>query len=112
MAGAKSTSGYIYGLYKRERVLAIAHSKEGRDAKRRWDEALRGNTPDPGWTTRLGDMGRVLGITAVAVGKLLERLGYRSDIRPDGYVAWVRALTQVGLPDALTSFQDRPFRSA
>jgi hypothetical protein len=73
------TGGYTYGLYKRERVLAIAQSKEGRDAKRRWNETLRGNRPNPGWTTRLGDMGRMLGITAVAVGKLLERLGYRTD---------------------------------
>jgi hypothetical protein len=40
---------------------------------------LLGTTPDPGWTTRLGDIGRQLGITAVATGKLLERLGYRSD---------------------------------
>jgi hypothetical protein len=63
----------------RERVLAVAQSTEGRDAKRRWDETLRGNTPNPGWTTRLGDMGRVLGITAVATGKLLERLGHRSN---------------------------------
>src|ERR1700733_11765428 len=30
----KRSGGYIYGLYKRERVLAIAQSKEGRDAKR------------------------------------------------------------------------------
>jgi hypothetical protein len=40
---------------------------------------LRGNTPNPGWTTRLGDMGRVLGITAVSVGRILELLGYRSN---------------------------------
>jgi hypothetical protein len=60
-------------------VLAVAQSTEGRLAKRRWDETLRGKTPNPGWTTRLGDMGRELGITAVATGKMLERLGYRSD---------------------------------
>jgi hypothetical protein len=69
----KSTSADTYmGCISAIRVLAVAQSTEGRDAKRRWDETLRGNTPDPGWTTRLGDMGRVLGITAVAVGKLLE----------------------------------------
>jgi hypothetical protein len=51
----KVTGGYTYGLYKRERVLAVARSKEGLDAKRRWDETLRGNTPNFGWTTRLGD---------------------------------------------------------
>jgi hypothetical protein len=56
----KHTGGYTYGLYKRDRVLAIAQSTEGRAAKRRWDETLRGNTPNPEWTTRLGDMGRVL----------------------------------------------------
>jgi hypothetical protein len=61
-----------------DRVLAVAQSKEGLDAKRRWDETLRGDRPNPGWTTRLGDMGRVLGITAVAVGRILELLGYRS----------------------------------
>jgi hypothetical protein len=75
----KLTGGYTYGLYKRERVLAVAQSKDGFDAKRRWDDTLRGNIPDPGWTTRLGDMGRVLGITAVAVGRILELLGYRSN---------------------------------
>jgi hypothetical protein len=77
----KLTGGYTYGLYKRERVLAVAQSKEGLDAKRRWDETLRGNTPNPGWTTRLGDMGRALGIAAVAVGRILELLGYRSNSR-------------------------------
>lgn len=66
---------YTYGLYKRERVLAAAQSTEGRTAKRLWDETLRGNTPNPGWTTRLGDIGQALGITAVAAGKLLELLG-------------------------------------
>jgi hypothetical protein len=29
--------------------------------------------------TRLGDIGRALGITAIAAGKLLELLGYRSN---------------------------------
>ena len=73
----KNTGEYTYGLYKRERVLAAAQTTEGQAAKRRWDEMLRGNTPNPGWTTRLGHIGQALGITAVAVGKLLERLGYR-----------------------------------
>jgi hypothetical protein len=58
-------------------VLAVAQSTEGRAAKRRWDETLRGNTPNTGWTTRHGDIGRALGVTAIAVGKLLELLGYR-----------------------------------
>jgi hypothetical protein len=75
----KLTGGYTYGLYKRDRVLAVAQSTEGRAAKRRWDETLRGITPNPGWTTRLGDIGRQLGITAVAAGKILELLGYRSN---------------------------------
>ena len=48
-------------------------------AKRRWDETLRGFIPNPGWTTRLGDIGRAFGITAVATGRILEQLGYRSD---------------------------------
>jgi hypothetical protein len=76
----KSTGVYAHAHYYRERVLAVAQSTEGRDAKRRWDETLRGNTPNLGWTTRLGDMGRVLGITAVAVGRILERLGSWSDL--------------------------------
>jgi hypothetical protein len=74
----KSTGGYAHEHYYRERVLAIAQSPEGLDAKRRWDETLRGNRPNPGWTTRLIDIGRPLSITAVAVGKLLELLGHRS----------------------------------
>jgi hypothetical protein len=44
----KFTGGYTYGLYHRDRVLAVAQSTEGRAAKRRWDETLRGNTPNPG----------------------------------------------------------------
>ena len=75
----KDTGKYTYGLYYRDRVLAVAQSTEGRAAKQRWDETLRGNTPNPGWTTRLGDIGRALGITAVAAGKILEQLGYRSN---------------------------------
>jgi hypothetical protein len=58
-------------------VLPVAQSTEGRAATRRWELTLRGTTPNPGWTTRLGDIGRVLGITAVAVGRMLELLGYR-----------------------------------
>jgi hypothetical protein len=42
-------------------------------------EAVHGDRPNPGWTTRLDDIGRPLGITAVAAGKMLELLGYRSD---------------------------------
>ena len=75
----KNTGGYTSGHYYRDRVLAVAQSTEGRAAKRRWDETLRGNTPNPGWTTRLGDIGRPLGITAVATGRMLELLGYRLD---------------------------------
>jgi hypothetical protein len=74
----KNTGGYTYGPYHRERVLAVAQSAEGRAAKRRWDETLRGDRPNPGWTKRLGDIGHVLGITAIAVGRLLKRIGYRS----------------------------------
>src|ERR1700678_3457771 len=40
-----------------------------------------GDAPNPGGTTRLSDIGEALGITAVAVGKMLERLGYRLDRR-------------------------------
>jgi hypothetical protein len=75
----KSTGGYTYGLYHRDRVPAAAQSPEGRAAKRRWDETLRGDRPNPGWTTLLIDIGRPLGITAVAVGRILELLGYRSN---------------------------------
>jgi hypothetical protein len=38
-----------------------------------------GQHAQPAVTTRLGDIGQALGITAVAAGKLLQRLGYRSD---------------------------------
>jgi hypothetical protein len=65
--------------YNRNRVLAVAQTPHGRAAKREWDETLRDPTPNPGWTARLGDIGRLLGISAVAVGKILELLGYRSE---------------------------------
>jgi hypothetical protein len=74
----KFTGGYTYGLYHRDRVLAVAQSTEGKAAKGRWDETLHGDRPNPGWTTRLGEIGRPLGHTAIATGNLLELLGYRS----------------------------------
>jgi hypothetical protein len=43
----KSTGGYAYEHYYRERVLA----EPG-------DETLHCDRPNPGWTTRLGDVGR------------------------------------------------------
>jgi hypothetical protein len=67
-----------YELYSRDRVLAASQTPEGRVTQRQWDETLRGNTPNPGWTTRLGDIGRAVGITAVATGRMLELLGYRA----------------------------------
>ncbi len=75
----KTTGGYTRGLYKRERVLAVAQSKQGMAAKRRWDETLRGFIPNPRLDNTLGNIGRALGITAVATGRILEQLGYRSD---------------------------------
>jgi hypothetical protein len=66
-------------LYRRERVLAVAQSPEGQAAQRRWIATLRGSTPNPGWTPRLGDIGRQLGITAVGAGRMLESLGLRSN---------------------------------
>jgi hypothetical protein len=75
----KHTGGYTYGLYYRERLLAVAQSTEGRAAKNRRDETLRADRPNSGWTKRLGDIGRPLGITAVAVGRIVELLGYRSN---------------------------------
>jgi hypothetical protein len=48
----KLAGGYTYGLYYRERLLAVAQSTEGRAAKRRWDETVRGDRPSRGWTTR------------------------------------------------------------
>jgi hypothetical protein len=77
-----------YELYSRDRVLAASQTPEGRVTQREWDETKRGALPSSGWTTRLGDIARPLGITAVAAGKLLEQLGYRSDKR-----ATARALT-------------------
>jgi hypothetical protein len=65
--------------YSRDRVLAVAQTTVGRAAKKEWDETLRDLRPNPGWTTRLGDIGRPLGISAVAAGKILELLGYRSE---------------------------------
>jgi hypothetical protein len=71
----------VQDLYHRDRVLAVTQSTEGHAAKRQWDETLHGDRPSPGWTTRLGDIGPPLGITAIATGKLLELLGYRSNKR-------------------------------
>jgi hypothetical protein len=73
------TGGYACSRYSRERVQAVAQSPEGQAAQRRWDATLRGFAPDPGWTPRLGDIGRPLGITAVAAGRILDLMGYRSD---------------------------------
>jgi len=39
-------------------------------------EPVRRN-PDPGWTTRLGDIAEELGISAVALGKLMAQAGLR-----------------------------------
>jgi hypothetical protein len=39
---------YVYELYHRDRVLAVAQSTEVCAAKRRWDETLRGDRPNPG----------------------------------------------------------------
>jgi hypothetical protein len=77
-----------YELYSCDRVPAASQTAEGRVTQREWDETKRGARPSSGWTTRLGDIGRPLGITAVAVGRLLEQFGYRSDKR-----ATARALT-------------------
>jgi hypothetical protein len=73
------TGGYACSRYSRERVQAVAQSPEGQAAQRRWDATLRGSTPNPGWTPRLGDIGRPLSITAVAAGRILDLMGYRSD---------------------------------
>jgi hypothetical protein len=71
----KLTGGYAYGLYHRDRVLAVAQSKDGQAPKRRWVETLGGNAPNTGWRTRLGDIGRALAITAIAVGSSWSYLG-------------------------------------
>jgi hypothetical protein len=78
----KDTGEYTYGVYCRDRVLAVAQSTEGRAAKRQWDETLRGDIPNPRWTTRLGDIGEALGITAVDVGDLPRHLRYWYDFEP------------------------------
>ena len=78
-APASIRSKHKFDRYNRDRVLAAAQTTAGRAAKREWDETCRNPTPNPGWTTRLGDIGRLLGISAVAVGKILELLGYRSE---------------------------------
>jgi hypothetical protein len=65
--------------YSRDRVLADAQTTLGRAAKREWDETLPDPRPNPGWTTRLGDIGRLLVHLAVAVGKILGLIEYRSE---------------------------------
>jgi hypothetical protein len=78
-APASIRSKHRSDRFNRNRVLAAAQTTVGRAAKREWDETLRNPTPNPGWTARLGDIGRLRGISAVAVGKILESLGYRSE---------------------------------
>jgi hypothetical protein len=73
------SGGSMCELYRRERVLAVAQSPEGQAAQRRWNATLRGSTPNPGWTPRLGDIGRPLSITAVAAGRILDLMGHRSN---------------------------------
>ena len=75
-APASIRGKYTCDRYDRERVLAVARTREAQVAKMQWDETLRGHRPNPGWTSRLGDIGAVLGISAVAVEKILELLGY------------------------------------
>ena len=77
-APASIRGKYKCDRYNRDRVLAAGQTTVGRAAKREWDETLRNPTPNPGWTARLGDIGGLLGTSAVAVGKILELLGYRS----------------------------------
>jgi hypothetical protein len=53
----KNTGGHTSGQYYRDRVLGATQSTGGGPPKRQWDETLHGNTPNPGWTPRLGDTG-------------------------------------------------------
>jgi hypothetical protein len=78
----RSAGSYTRGLYKRDRVLAVAQTPETMAAKRRWDETVRGCDPAPGWTMRLGGIGQELEITARAVGKILDLMGFRSHRQP------------------------------
>jgi hypothetical protein len=78
-APASIRGKHKYDRYNRDRVLAVAQTPAGRAAKRDWDEMLYTPTPNAGWTARLSDIGRLLGISAVAVGKILGLLGYRSE---------------------------------
>jgi hypothetical protein len=99
----KFTGEYTYGLYHRDRVLAVAQSEEGQAAKKRWDETLRSDTPNPVWTMRLGDIGRELGITAVAAGCGVHRWdGYtmHDDWHLERVVAAIRSAAEVpGKPE-------------
>ena len=74
----KATGAYTRGLYERAHVLAIAQTEEVLVAKWHWDRTVFGGAPAPGWTMRLGDIGRELGINAVPVGRILQLMGLRS----------------------------------
>ena len=74
----KITGEYCYGLYRRERVVAVSQTPEALMAKKRWDERIRGWEPLPGWTMRLRDIGQPLGINSIAVGRLLNLMGLRA----------------------------------
>jgi hypothetical protein len=75
----KNTGGYTCGQYKRERVLAVAQSTEGRAAKRRWDETLRGTTPNTGWNNTTRRFRTGTGHHSGRCRKISDRLGYRFD---------------------------------
>jgi hypothetical protein len=78
----KTIGSYTRGLYRRERVLAVAQTPEALLAKKRWDETVHGWDPRPGWTMRLRDIGEPLGIASRAVGKILDLMGFRSERGP------------------------------
>jgi hypothetical protein len=41
----KVTGAYSYGLYRRERVMAVSQTPEAIAAKKRWDGTIRGWEP-------------------------------------------------------------------
>jgi hypothetical protein len=53
-APASIRGKYTCDRYDRERVLAVARTREAQVAKMQWDETLCGHRPNPGWTSRLG----------------------------------------------------------
>jgi ribonuclease HI len=76
------TSGCVVTLMWVPREQNTDADKASHDALTEHGIRLTRRMPDPGWTTRLGEMAEQLGISAVALGGILDRLELRNNKEP------------------------------